>query len=146
MDAPLIFRADVWQHFGFPVSRNDSGKKETDKSKTICKYCHTAVSYNMGNASNMRSHVACHHPEKLRPQSQQQPSARPEDAFGAPLPQNSPRAEEITRCISEYIAKDLRPFSVVDNNGFRRSSLPFHHSHTLVAQCSQLCTKRQKLK
>ncbi|KAK1877141.1 Zinc finger BED domain containing protein 1 [Dissostichus eleginoides] len=125
-DAPSTFKAVVWQHFGFPVSRNDKGEKQTDKRQTICKSCRATVAYNSGNTSNMRSHLSHHHPEKLRTQ---QPTVRKKpkpgqltltEVFGAPLPPNSPRAQEITRCIGEYMAKDLRPFSVVDNSGFRR--------------------------
>ncbi|KAF3847203.1 hypothetical protein F7725_020231, partial [Dissostichus mawsoni] len=125
-DAPSTFKAVVWQHFGFPVSRNDKGEKQTDKRQTICKSCRATVAYNSGNTSNMRSHLSHHHPEKLRTQ---QPTVRKKpkpgqltltEVFGAPLPPNSQRAQEITRCIGEYMAKDLRPFSVVDNSGFRR--------------------------
>ncbi|KAJ4943140.1 hypothetical protein JOQ06_005645 [Pogonophryne albipinna] len=125
-DAPLSFKADVWQHFGFPVSINDNGEKQTEKRKTICKSCRATVNYNSGNTSNMRSHLSNRHPEKLRPQQPTVSKKRKpgqltlKEVFGAPLPPNSPRAEEITRCIGEYMAKDLRPFSVVDNGGFRR--------------------------
>ncbi|KAF3842718.1 hypothetical protein F7725_001567, partial [Dissostichus mawsoni] len=97
IDAPLTFKADVWQHFGFPVSINEKVKR-----KSICKSCRATVNYNSGNTSNMRSHLSNRHPEKLRPNNL------------------LPRAEEITRCIGEYMARDLRPFSVVDNGGFRR--------------------------
>ncbi|KAF3858817.1 hypothetical protein F7725_012018, partial [Dissostichus mawsoni] len=105
---------------------NDKGEKQTDKRQTICKSCRATVAYNSGNTSNMRSHLSHHHPEKLRTQ---QPTVRKKpkpgqltltEVFGAPLPPNSQRAQEITRCIGEYMAKDLRPFSVVDNSGFRR--------------------------
>ncbi|KAK1882049.1 Zinc finger BED domain containing protein 1 [Dissostichus eleginoides] len=67
-DAPSTFKAVVWQHFGFPVSRNDKGEKQTDKRQTICKSCRATVAYNSGNTSNMRSHLSHHHPEKLRTQ------------------------------------------------------------------------------
>lgn len=36
-DAPSTFKADVWQHF--PVSGKDNVEEETDKHKTIRKYC-----------------------------------------------------------------------------------------------------------
>ncbi|KAJ8352218.1 hypothetical protein SKAU_G00236940 [Synaphobranchus kaupii] len=39
--------------------------------------------------------------------------------FGAPLAQKSARAKEITKCIAVFMAKDMRPFSVVENEGFR---------------------------
>ena len=40
-------------------------------------------------------------------------------AFQAKLNQYSPRALECTKSIGMFMAKDLRPISVVDNPGFR---------------------------
>lgn len=42
------------------------------------------------------------------------------EAFWAPLPHN--RAKKIKRCICKHIARDLRPFSVVDYNTFSEVS------------------------
>lgn len=36
------------------------------------------------------------------------------------LPSKSERAQRITRCVGAFIAKDLRPYSVVMNAGFRQ--------------------------
>ncbi len=40
-------------------------------------------------------------------------------SFAATWSQSSVKAQEITRCIGDFISKDMRPFSVVDNVGFR---------------------------
>ena len=64
-DAPSSLRADVWQHFGFLISSCANGKKETDKSKTICKYWRTKIRYTTGYTSNLRSHLVHQHSEKL---------------------------------------------------------------------------------
>ncbi|KAL7849613.1 hypothetical protein SRHO_G00212360 [Serrasalmus rhombeus] len=42
------------------------------------------------------------------------------NTFGPQLPQSSVRATAITRDIGVFIAADMRPFSVVENQGFRR--------------------------
>jgi len=39
--------------------------------------------------------------------------------FAAPLGPKSARATEITRCICVFMPKDMRPFSIVENEGFR---------------------------
>ncbi len=44
-DAPSSYKSDVWQHFGFPVTRHDDGKKITDKTQTVCKNCKTRLPY-----------------------------------------------------------------------------------------------------
>ena len=39
--------------------------------------------------------------------------------FKAKLPSTPPRAASITKSIACFICKDLRPYSVVENEGFR---------------------------
>ncbi|XP_039593991.1 E3 SUMO-protein ligase ZBED1-like [Polypterus senegalus] len=87
------FKSDVWMHFGFSLKRNEKGEKVTDKENTL--------------REDTRSKI----------QSGQKTI---KEAFTASLPHNSARAQEITRGIGEYIAKGLRPFSVADNEGFKR--------------------------
>lgn len=40
--------------------------------------------------------------------------------FEANLPFSSPRAASITKSIAGFICEDLRPYSVVENEGFRQ--------------------------
>uniref|UniRef100_A0A9J7Y5E2 BED-type domain-containing protein n=1 Tax=Cyprinus carpio carpio TaxID=630221 RepID=A0A9J7Y5E2_CYPCA len=122
-DAPTSFKSDVWQHFGFPKIKNESGEVVTDKTKTVCRYCKKMLIYT-NSTTNMMQHTNRHHREKL----QSPPSARKNllvgqttltGGFAAPLAATSARAKEITRCIGVFMAKDMRPFSVVENEGFR---------------------------
>nr|XP_055035499.1 E3 SUMO-protein ligase ZBED1-like [Misgurnus anguillicaudatus] len=117
------FKSNVWKHFGFLVTRNEKGEKVTDRENTTCRHCQTAVKYKWGNTTNMKSHLLNHHPEKLREDTGnkiQTGQKTIKEAFTASLSHNSTRAQDITRRIGEFIAKDLQPFSVVDNEGFRR--------------------------
>ncbi|XP_039617396.1 E3 SUMO-protein ligase ZBED1-like [Polypterus senegalus] len=117
------FKSDVWKHFSFSLKRNEKGEKVTDNENTVCRHCQTVVKYKSGNTTNMRSHLLNHHPEKLREDTRSKIKSGQKtikEPFTTSLPHNSARAQEITRCIGEYIAKDLRPFSVVDNEGFKR--------------------------
>lgn len=57
--APSPFKADVWKHFEF---YNIDGTKELDKTYVICKLCTAKVKY-FGYTTNLRTHMARHHPE-----------------------------------------------------------------------------------
>lgn len=102
-DAPSSYKSKVWQHFGFPVTRQDDGKKITDKTQTVCKHCKTRLPYTMSNTSNMMCHLKRHHNNKLL----QTPSTKRvkegqisiQRSFAATWSQSSAKAQEITRCI-----------------------------------------------
>ena len=122
MDGKIItppqFKVDVWKHFGFKVKR-DSKQNELDKENAVCRLCLVAVKY-CGNTTNLRVHLARHHAEILaekHPPKQTEPNQTMLlDNF---LPSTSPRAQHITESVVHFICKDLRPYSVVDNAGFR---------------------------
>lgn len=131
MDAPLTFKVDVWQIFGFNVSQSDN---ESGKSKTIRKYC-----YNMLNTSLMESHLVLHHPEKLR--SWQQTLARKKLHPGQ---RTFPKTVlKLKNYQGESVNKRLKT-SRGQQQGISEVS-GFHHSHISVAQCSQLfCQEPQR--
>lgn len=70
----------------------------------------------------MRSNVLNHNPKILKESAKNKHSQAKtlRESFIATLQPNSARGRAITRAISGYIAKDLRPFSSVDNDGFRK--------------------------
>ena len=123
-DAPCGFKSPVWRHFGFPIYTNTTGEKWTDKTKTACKYCKRLLTYT-GNTSNMQQHINRHHSEKQSnvtpPPERKLPKGQTTlmRGFASPLPHNNARVQEITRAIGYFIGKALRPFSVVENKGFR---------------------------
>ncbi|XP_054633086.1 receptor-type tyrosine-protein phosphatase eta isoform X4 [Dunckerocampus dactyliophorus] len=57
------FKASLWKHFGFHVVE---GKNELDKSKTICKLCHTSLKY-FGNTTNMKKTLFHSNKEEKQP-------------------------------------------------------------------------------
>uniref|UniRef100_A0A8C4S0T5 HAT C-terminal dimerisation domain-containing protein n=1 Tax=Erpetoichthys calabaricus TaxID=27687 RepID=A0A8C4S0T5_ERPCA len=100
--APSSFKADVWAHFGF---YNIDGKKEIDK---------THVKY-FGNTTNLRTHMARHHPEdanEVQPKVRNIPGDQRTLHQCCKLPTNSERAKKITQSIACFISKDLRPYSI----------------------------------
>ena len=121
-DAPATFRSHVWKYFGFPVTYNDSGVREVDKSVTVCKLCGTRKSYDDGNTSSMGTHLTRHHPDKVStgakpPTNPTQPSLP--SAFSKPLSRDSPRAKSLTKAVGQFIAGGMHPYSVVEDYWFK---------------------------
>lgn len=119
-DAPPTFKSKVWTHFGF---RNVEGTRKLDKDYAICKNCFAKVKYS-GNTTNMLTHLQRHHPKLLSEKAADATNGSSQAAvntmFKAKLPFSSPRAASITTSIAGFICKDLRPYSVVENEGFRK--------------------------
>ncbi|XP_035858465.1 zinc finger BED domain-containing protein 1-like [Sander lucioperca] len=92
------------------------GSTALDMTHTVCKLCKTKTKY-FGSTTNARAHINRHHSELS--DTEQPPAAdqRTLQCF-TKLPANSERAKKITRSIACFIAKDLRPYSVVENEGF----------------------------
>ncbi len=118
-DPPDKCKSPVWENFGFPVEYRN-GIPVVDKADTICRNCFTKLSYMTGNTSNMQAHLRRHHPNidisctRKKPQKQETfPTA-----FRMKLQANSDRAQTITKAIGVFMALDMRPFSIVDNDGF----------------------------
>ncbi|KAK3086886.1 hypothetical protein FSP39_024924 [Pinctada imbricata] len=121
-DAPVAFKSYVWRHFGF--------REGGDKEKTTCKLCFTDVSYKCGNTSNMATHLRRKHnitsdqPQNCKPVTATLSSAvsgqlKLSDVLHSKLHNSSQRARFITQSIAGFLSKDMRPFSTVENEGFR---------------------------
>ena len=70
----------------------------------------------------MHSHLRRHLPDLVGAKTANVATTRSQTTintvFKAKLPFTSPRATGITKSIAGFICKDLRPYSVVDNEGF----------------------------
>ncbi|XP_034050992.1 zinc finger BED domain-containing protein 1-like [Thalassophryne amazonica] len=137
LKSPPGMKADVWQYFGF---KRYEDKDELDRTKAVCKLCQIEVKYS-GNTTNLRNHLSRHHADTAKPVANQ---TALEKAFGVKFPSNSKRALSITEGLGIFISKDLRPYSVVENAGFKllikrlepRYVLPSrkHLSETVIPQ------------
>ena len=115
-DPPTSFHSKVWTHFGF--YKTDDGRT-LDKEYAICKNCFAKVKFN-SNTTNLQSHLVCYLGELLSGDINGKPSQPAiTTAFKAKFPFGSTRARSITKSIVKFICKDLRPYSVVKNYGFR---------------------------
>ena len=110
-----------WEHFGFLVERRGE-ERRVDKTKVVCRQCSAEIGYVRGNTSNMLTHLKRRHPSiNITGTRVKNPAVRSQlpSAFKAPLPLTSDRSQAITKAIGVFIAKDLRPYSVVENAGFK---------------------------
>ena len=126
-------KSSVWTHYGF-VKIND----DVDKRKVACRQCNFVLKYS-GNTTNLTDHLRRKHPTvyKTSQVKSKLPSLSPSLPVASPLPNSSStetfhsifgsnklqptsrRAKEITSAMAQFIVKDLRPFSVVANSGFK---------------------------
>ncbi|CAI5682133.1 unnamed protein product [Oreochromis niloticus] len=120
--APSAFKSNVWTYFGF---FNKDGTNVMDMTHGICKVCRMKIKYS-GNTTNMRAHLTRHHPKialtadgKASSNSAQLKNQPTLDTLSlAKLSPNSERAKKITQSITYFICKDLRPYNIVENEGF----------------------------
>lgn len=84
-------------------------------SFTVCKFCKTKIKH-FRNTTNAQAHIIRHHPE-LKDTVPSQPLAANQRTLQCltKLPANSKRAKNNQVC---FITKDLRPYNVVENEGF----------------------------
>ncbi|XP_077095961.1 E3 SUMO-protein ligase ZBED1-like [Siphateles boraxobius] len=92
---------------------NDEGGKTINRNDTVCKLCLAHVAYSKGNTSNMSKYIQRKHPDITLPEHRS--VERPEQTYRA----SSEKHSKITGALGVFIAKDLQPFSVVEDVGFK---------------------------
>lgn len=119
-------KSKVWKSFGF--LKKEDGK--LDKTHAICKLCRAAFKYT-GSTTNLSNHLARRHGVSDAHEASSGASTSKTDTSGQENGQkiqtffqpqfshDSARSKAITESIARFIAKDLRPYSVVENGGFR---------------------------
>ena len=121
-------KSAIWKYYGFVKSC-----ETIDKTKIACKLCRTTLKYS-GNTTNLTDHIPRKDPtinlkKDVDPVKQSSvpslvassQSGQPQISgfFGSKLPSSSQRSIAITNAILTFIVEDLRPFSVVENSGFK---------------------------
>ena len=124
--APFHMKAACWKHY----------KLNQEKTEAVRNYCNSHISYSSGNTSNLNKHLKRKHKDidigKTRygdkdSGSKKKKSMTPSSATPTPvrspfqgkMSTNSARSKAITSKLLHFIVKDLRPFSIVENEGFR---------------------------
>ncbi|KAK7944766.1 hypothetical protein WMY93_000494 [Mugilogobius chulae] len=110
----------VWEYFGF--------KKSDDvQADVFCRICMAKVLASRGNTTNLYQHLKKHHKVQYdecmskgstKPTGHRQTSLKVSFESVIPYERSSKRHTEITTTITEYLAKDMRPFTTVSGPGF----------------------------
>lgn len=131
--APAAYKAEVWRHFGF---LHKVGCAEIDKTHAVCKMCRARIKYS-GNTTNLRAHLVRHHEDLPLASNAKRlnPSQLTLDKVQSPkLPPTSSRATKITQSVIYFICKDMRPLSVVENDGFRHMLTTLEPRYTIPSR------------
>ena len=121
---PQANRAPVWCYFGY--TKDATGKVVTGK-KVKCKLCRADVAHS-GGTTNLKNHLRSHHraeytalysdDDPVPGQSQQKMDVFCKQRPAEKLLPGSAIAQELTSAVVDFVLRDLRPVSVVDNVGF----------------------------
>ncbi|KAK0143586.1 Zinc finger BED domain-containing protein 1 [Merluccius polli] len=107
----------VWLYFGF---RKKEGN--LDKTHAICKRCLVELKYT-GNTTNLANHLqrkhSITHTQVTTPNTVAEATPPVTNFFPPTLSRTSKRALDVSSAIANFICKDMRPYSVVENEGFR---------------------------
>ena len=107
----------VWEYFDAPVEAKEKGK---DVMKARCKLCGVQLAHK-GGTTNLALHLSAKHPEEYRRAFGGPSSSAKQATLTTMVRKCSPeRAATITKLIAEFVARDLRPLSVVSGDGFRQ--------------------------
>ena len=153
----------VWNFFG--IKKDD----DTDKDSIICRICRKSILARGGNTSNLSSHLRNHHPKEYAAVTKAKESKKklPTERFyktkqatllatierKQPYPTSSKRAQEITNALSQFIAKEMMPFNIVERPGFQRLlqklddryEIPSRKYFTKVAMPALYTSTREKI-
>ena len=122
----------VWDYFG--LRSDNEGRALTEKeSVPVCRVCLKEVPAKSGNTSNMLVHLREHHPDKCSEAHPKvakkgikakgnglvQPTLQQTYERATKYPPQSPTAVELNSAVTYFIAKDMRPVSIVEKPGFQ---------------------------
>lgn len=119
--SPKGAKSAYWAHFGFEVGPDG---ERVDEKSVLCRICSHKVGFS-GNTTNLGQHLQKWHPEVLTGEGSEAKTSKQQLTLEAcsvrpisKLPSGSKRAQDITRKIAEFIARDMRPVSSIEGVGF----------------------------
>lgn len=120
--------SNCWKLFGFPAKIDENGHHQRIPNLVSCKKCFATYSYISNSTSFLNKHD-CHssRPSKNKTSS---PSSRTSSVshsqrlitdYGNPKSIRLPEtySTEMKDLITRWVCQDMRPFAVVDDDGFR---------------------------
>lgn len=120
LHTPVGVKSWVWKYFGF---RKTDGAVVKDVAVCKEKDCQCEIRY-CGNTSNLSAHLKRRHgidgDSECKERTQASTPAKSLTTFfPSKLSSTSKRAKNITKGIAFFMCKDMRPYCVVENEGFR---------------------------
>ena len=153
----------IWKYFDLEAD-DEGNPKDADSPK--CKLCFQKVTACFGNTSNLYSHIRTTHPivhkdlqaekaEKPPTKSRKSEQQDSEDSTGQmtvkeclgkgkKLSKDSWEFKELTRSVSECLAKEMLPLNTVDRAGFRAMLHTFNPRYTLPTRSYSFILFRNK--
>lgn len=120
--------SDCWRLFGFPAAINENGDHQRIEKFVSCKKCFTTYSYVSNSTTFLKKH-RCDSLHRSNNTSSSTSSRQPTvyhsqrliTDYGNPksfrLPDNC--SKDMKDLIVRWVCRDMRPFAVVDDIGFR---------------------------
>ena len=122
-------KSKIWAEFNLK-KRKSTGKIEDGIA--VCKKCKMDIRYS-GGTTNLNTHLTRHHKINLQQGASksgtsltaatvstvEQPTIMSSFGQTSKYKPTSQRYKDITQAVGKFIVKDLRPFSVVSNDGFK---------------------------
>ena len=134
-------KSAVRDYFGFPAENGQFKEKEKRKRTEVhCKLCPKRIQY-QGSTTNMLVHLQYNHRQEYskvkskgsqaKVAEQRQPLITESIQHLQPFSQHSAKWKSLTKSVCQYIAKDMMPFSTVNNEGFRNMLHTFEPRYVL---------------
>ena len=108
----------VWEFLELTEVVDDAGKKHKN---VICKLCEGVILAYAGGTSNLFNYLKAKHPITHTKAVPKECSTQKQTTLGMFVTACPPaRANRITMLIAEFVARDLRPVSIVNGKGFQQ--------------------------
>lgn len=148
----------VWNYFGYK-------KEDAAQRQVLCRTCLASVATSRGNTTNLFQHLKKHHKAVYDSCMARMPTTSATTSTSSrqgtltelfesvtPYERSSKRHAEITQAITEFIAKDMMPISIVTKPGFttlvstmdKRYRIPSatHFSQVAIPELYKNCRQR----
>eukprot|EP01028_Stygiella_incarcerata_P009386 TRINITY_DN4431_c0_g1_i3.p1 TRINITY_DN4431_c0_g1~~TRINITY_DN4431_c0_g1_i3.p1 ORF type:complete len:746 (+),score=206.91 TRINITY_DN4431_c0_g1_i3:1197-3434(+) len=125
----------VWDHLRF---LRDPETQEVCKESVFCLLCHQELSYRENTTGDFIAHLRQKNHEGLRKKCESEASAKQSSFMSEWKSQftklSSTKKEQYDQALLRFIILDLQPFSVVEDEGFKRLMKIFEPRYTLPSR------------